>query len=53
MYIFYRDDNGSLDDYTLDINEEGELIVHHKKYKINGSYVFEKLYSALTKISEE
>ncbi|ANY74623.1 hypothetical protein BBD41_19775 [Paenibacillus ihbetae] len=54
LYIFY-DKNGSLDDYTLEINEKGELLVDRHKYKIknNASVVFERLYSIVGNLSNE
>lgn len=54
LYIFFNT-NGSLDDYTLEINEKGELLVDRHKYKIknNASVVFERLYSIVDNVSNE
>lgn len=48
LYIFYNKD-GSMDDYTLEINEKGELLVDQNKYKIKNraSDFFEQLNSII------
>lgn len=34
IYVFYRDHNGELHDYDLDINDKGSVVSAKKKYKI-------------------
>jgi hypothetical protein len=45
MMVFYRDRNGELHDYDVDINEKGFVVSDKKKYKIvdGEKEVFQKL----------
>ncbi|GIO96009.1 hypothetical protein J14TS5_10950 [Paenibacillus lautus] len=46
MIIFYRDRDGTIDNYSFDITESGIIICNKKQYQMNGDTeeIFDKLY---------
>ncbi|WP_274364116.1 hypothetical protein [Paenibacillus thermotolerans] len=54
MFIFYRNKEGALTNYSFDINESGIIISDNKQYQMNGDTerVFNDVYSWIKKEGE-